>query len=351
VATIGSRFSTEVGGQVVRGIPPLPPLPGLPWGEGGLSFATLRALVPAAFAIAMLGAIESLLSAVIADAMTGKKHDPDAELVGLGIGNIVAPFFGGIAATGALARTATNVRSGAVSPFAATFHALVVLLAILLFAPLVAYIPMASLAGLLLLVAWNMSEVRHFAHTARVAPRSDVLVLLSCYFLTVVFDMVIAVGAGVVLASLLFMRRMAELTSSRVMTGGAGPDTQRTLPDGVSVYEIAGPLFFGAAQKAMSAIESLESAARVVILDLSKVPAMDATGLVALESAIQRLHAAKKRIIVANVAPQPRSVLERAEVSTRHEVTMIDDLEQAIAHAESLLRRPSMAPMPVSKPA
>ena len=163
----------------------------------------LRELLPAAFAIAMLGAIESLLSAVIADGMTGKRHDPDAELVGLGIGNIVAPFFGGIAATGALARTATNIRAGARSPIAAVIHAGVVLASMVLLAPLLAYLPMASLAALLLLVAWNMSELRHFVHILRVAPRSDVFVLLTCFVLTVLFDMVVAVSVGVVLAALL----------------------------------------------------------------------------------------------------------------------------------------------------
>ena len=163
----------------------------------------------------MLGAIESLLSAVVADGMTGRKHDPDAELVAQGIGNIVAPFFGGFAATGALARTATNIRAGARSPLAAVVHALFVLAAVLLLAPLLGYLPMASLAALLLLVAWNMSEREHFAHVLRVAPRSDVLVLLTCFALTVLFDMVVAVTAGLVLAALLFMRRMAEVSGVR----------------------------------------------------------------------------------------------------------------------------------------
>jgi hypothetical protein len=163
--------------------------------------------------------------------MTGKKHDPNAELVGLGLGNIVAPFFGGIAATGALARTATNIRAGGTSPLASVIHALFVLAAILVAAPLVAYVPMAALAALLLLVAWNMSDVRHFAHTLRVAPRSDVAVLLTCFVLTVVFDMVIAIGVGVVLAALLFMKRMSELTSSRVFApSDQGDQTRRCRP-------------------------------------------------------------------------------------------------------------------------
>src|SRR5215213_4290952 len=182
VATIRSRFHYEIGGQILSGIPQLPPLPVLPWNlpgpDGrplGLSLELLRDLAPSAFAIAMLGAIESLLSAVVADGMTGGSHDPDAELMAQGTGNLIAPFFGGIAATGALARTATNIRSGARSPFAAIFHALFVLLAVLALAPVLGYLPMASLAALLLVVAWNMSEIKHFTHALRVAPKSDVL--------------------------------------------------------------------------------------------------------------------------------------------------------------------------------
>jgi hypothetical protein len=263
VATIGSRFHTVIDGRDVAGIPQVPPMPMLPWGHDGMTFGKVRELLGPALAIAMLGAIESLLSAVIADAMTGKKHDPNAELVGLGLGNIVAPFFGGIAATGALARTATNIRAGATSPIAAVVHSLTVLAAVLVLAPLVAYVPMAALSALLLLVAWNMSDVRHFVHTVRVAPRSDVAVLLTCFFLTVVFDMVVAISVGVVLAALLFMKRMSEMTSSRVVGTGDTRDETRTLPPGVVLYEIAGPLFFGAAQRAMVALDTVGVGARV----------------------------------------------------------------------------------------
>ncbi|HEX2882465.1 MAG TPA: SulP family inorganic anion transporter, partial [Polyangiaceae bacterium] len=170
VATIGSRF---------QGIPRGLPLPALPWGDASLTFSLIREVFPAAFTIAMLGAIESLLSAVIADGMTGTKHEPNSELVALGVGNMLAPIFGGIAATGALARTATNIRAGAKSPFAALTHAAVILLAMLILAPLIAYVPMASLAALLLIVAWNMSEAGNFVRMVRIAPRSDVAVLLT----------------------------------------------------------------------------------------------------------------------------------------------------------------------------
>jgi SulP family sulfate permease len=334
-ATIGSRFQSVVGGQLVRGIPALPPTPMLPWGAGALPLSALSQLGSAAFAIAMLGAIESLLSAVIADGMTGTHHDPDAELIGLGIGNIIAPFFGGIAATGALARTATNVRSGARSPIAAVVHALVVLSAVLLFAPLVAYVPMASLAGLLLLVAWNMSEVKHAFYMMRVAPRSDVAVLLTCFLLTVFFDMVVAVSVGVVLAALLFMRRTAELTSSRILEGrGSSFDVEYELPPGVVLFEIAGPLFFGAAQKAMGALDAVGESTRVVLLALGNVPSIDATGLVALESALLRLKKSKKRVVLSGPLPEPRRVFERADLPGHYDhVRFSPDLASGIGLA------------------
>jgi SulP family sulfate permease len=319
VATLGTRFHSTVAGHVVNGIPPLPPLPMLPWGHEGLTLGALSSLGSAAFAIAMLGAIESLLSAVIADGITGKQHDPDAELVGLGIGNIIAPFFGGIAATGALARTATNVRAGARSPIAAVCHSLVVLAAMLLFAPLLSYVPMASLAGLLLVVAWNMSERRHFATILRIAPKSDALVLLTCFGLTVVFDMVVAVSFGVVLASMLFMRRTAELTHSRLFDGSSGADSEYQLAPGVALYEVAGPLFFGAAQNAMGALQTVGSASKVVVLALGRVPSIDATGLVALESALMRLHAARKQVVLTGPLPEPRAIFDRANLPKHHE--------------------------------
>jgi sulfate permease, SulP family len=347
VATIGSRFHANVGGREIHGIPPLPPLPLLPWGSGSLTLGAVSSLGSAAFAIAMLGAIESLLSAVIADGMTGKQHDPDAELVGLGIGNIVAPFFGGIAATGALARTATNVRAGARSPIASVCHALVVLLSVLFFAPLLAYVPMASLSGLLLMVAWNMSERRHFATILRIAPKSDVLVLLACFGLTVVFDMVVAVSFGVVLASLLFMKRTAELTHSRLFDATTGGDSEHRLPPGVALYEVAGPLFFGAAQNAMGALQTGGSSSTVVVLALGRVPSIDATGLVALESALTRLRAAKKSVVLAGPLPEPRRIFDRANLPKHHDhVHFAPTLQEGLALAATLAAPPSAEPAP-----
>jgi SulP family sulfate permease len=328
VATIHSRFHD--------GIPQLPPLPGLPWNlpgaDGkpiGLSFGLIRELVPSAFAIAMLGAIESLLSAVVADGMTGGSHDPDAELVAQGIGNLVAPFFGGIAATGALARTATNVRSGARSPLASIFHSLFVLLAVVILAPVLNYLPMASLAALLLIVAWNMSEAKHFVHAMKVAPRSDVVVLLTCFGLTVVFDMVLSVTVGVMLAALLFMRRMAEVSDVRLVS--QHPIDKEGMPKDVLIYEVAGPLFFGAAQKAMSALQRVPTGIKVVVLDIASVPAIDATGLVSLESAVARLHQLGMFVVLGGVQAQPLRALARSGLRDRREqIAVYRSMERAL---------------------
>jgi SulP family sulfate permease len=349
VATIATRFQTVAGGHLVHGIPPLPPLPLLPWhvaSEGGhafmFDFATLRALLPGALAIAMLGAIESLLSAVVADGMARTKHDPDAELLALGVGNLLVPFFGGIPCTGAIARTATNIRSGARSPFAAMAHALTVLAAVLLLAPLLGYLPMASLAALLLLVAWNMSEAKHFVHTLRVAPKSDVAVLLTCFGLTVVFDMVVGVSVGMVLASLLFMRRMAEVTQARLTTD-APTDMPGPLPPNVALYEISGPLFFGAAQRAMATLEVISDRSKVVILMMDEVHVMDATGLVALESALGELARHKCLAILSNVRAQPLALLRKARLHERAGVQVCATADEALAAAGAYVARPSQA--------
>lgn len=346
ISTIGTRFHAVVHGVEVAGIPAVVPTPAWPWGPGPLSFTLIHDLFPAAFAIAMLGAIESLLSAVIADGMTNTKHDPNAELFALGIGNILAPLFGGIAATGALARTATNIRSGAKSPIASVTHAIVVLLAMILLAPLVAYIPMASLSGLLLLVAWNMSEVRGFIGLVRIAPKSDVFVLVTCFLLTVLFDMVVAVSVGFVLAAILFMRRMSELTESRIELDASRDGSMLPLPPGTLLYEINGPLFFGAAQKAMGALDTARGREfRILIIHLGRVPAIDATGLVALEQAIVTMHRSKKTVILAGPLPRPREVFEHAKLESRHPgLIMAADLGVAAVRAEEISQRESALP-------
>lgn len=327
-ATIQSRFG---------GIPRSLPRFALPWqSTNGGAVLSMRDLIGPAFAIAMLGAIESLLSAVIADGMTGRKHNPDAELVGQGIGNIVAPFFGGIAATGAIARTATNIRAGGRTPFASVFHALFVLAAMMLLAPWLGFLPMSALAALLLIVAWNMSELRHAIRIVRIGPRSDSMVLATCLGLTVVFDMVISVSVGIVLAALLFMRRMAELSSVKLVSEGH-PALTEPLPPGVVLYEIAGPLFFGAAQKAVSALRSIVAEVRVVILDLSGVPTMDATGLVNLESALEGLHKANVRVVIVGAQKQPMRLMAKAGWKHRPWLKVHGSHAEGIAAARALV--------------
>ena len=345
-ATIGSTFHTEVGGAWVAGIPggsrPCRCSPGGPprrarRGSRCLSWTTLRTLIlPGAFAIAMLGAIESLLSAVVADGMLGTKHDPDAELLALGVGNLLVPFFGGIPATGAIARTATGIRNGARSPISSAVHAVTVLLAVLLFAPLIGYLPMTSLAALLLLVAWNMSDAGHALHIARTAPRSDIAVLLTCFLLTVIFDMVKAVSVGVVLASLLFTKRMAELTRTELRTGEAA-GLPADLPPGVVVYDVYGPLFFGAAQRAMAALGHIADTLAVMVLRVEQVPAIDSTGLEALESALEILQARRVPVILTGLQPQPRRALLKAGICERPGVLLFrHDLQAALSAARQL---------------
>jgi SulP family sulfate permease len=338
VATIGSRFTYHLGDVVGHGIPQALPRFALPWnvpnpggGAPGLSYDMVASLMPSAFAITMLGAIESLLSAVVADGMAQTKHDPDAELVALGIGNILCPFFGGIAATGAIARTATNIRFGARSPLSAVIHACFTLLVIFLFAPYVSFLPMAALAALLMLVAYNMSELKHFGHIVRVAPKSDVAVLLMCFGLTVVFDMVVGVSVGVVLAALLFMRRMASVTSSHRFLEHNHPRLREPLPKSVLLYEIAGPLFFGAAERAVEAMTGITDDIRAVIFWVDEVPVMDVTGLVAFESAVRKLEKHHRDVLIVGLKPQPANVLRKAGLlSGKGAVTLFPNLDAAV---------------------
>lgn len=340
VATLGERFSYTLDGVSHPGIPPFLPDFAWPWNLPGadgqplrLSFELIRQLLAPAFAIAMLGAIESLLCAVVADGMAGTRHDPNAELVGQGLGNLVAPLFGGITATAAIARTAANVRAGAFSPLAAIIHAGVVLTAMLLLAPLFSYLPMAALAALLVMVAWNMSEARHVLHTLRIAPRNDVVVLLVCLVLTVLFDMVLAVGVGLLLAAGLFIKRMSELTDTQPMPGHA----QRALgelPASVVPYVISGPLFFGAADKALSVLRMLNPQVRVVVVEISAVPLLDMTALAALESLLEDYSRQGIGLVLVGTTPRVRLKLRRAGIRREEgRLTYVQTLEQARAKA------------------
>ena len=334
-ATLASRFGTSA---APSGIPGAPPLFVLPWNlpdaggaTAGFSLAYIRLLLPAAFAIALLGAIESLLAAVVADGMTGQRHHPDVELIALGTANVAAGFFGGFAATGALARTATNVRAGGRSPVAALVHAGFVLASVLAIAPLLGHLPMASLAALLLVVAWNMSEARHVIQVVRTAPKSDTAVLLTCFVLTVVFDMTLAVMVGFGLAGLLFMRRMADITGAELI-GPQHPQRGRDLPPGVLVYDIHGPLFFGAAHKATRQLLMLDHReVATVVLNLQDVPVIDATGIVNLRAVIERLRGAGVEVILSDLRSQPRQALEKARLIGEGGVAHHATLAEAVA--------------------
>ena len=310
LATIGSRFSyTDSAGQLQHGIPNTLPTFAWPWqldaGETNfaLSLETLRTLIGPAFAIAMLAAIESLLCAVVSDGLSGFRHNPNAELIGQGLGNVIAPLFGGITATAAIARTAASVRSGATSPIASSIHALTVLAALLALGPLLQHIPMATLAAMLIIVAWNMSDAHRVVQVLKFSPCADALVLLICLLLTVVFDMVIAVEIGLLLSAILFIKRMTELSDTALVPHYHAHSTE-PLPAHVAVYDINGPLFFGAAEKAMHTLWRVDPAMKAVILDMRDVPVMDLTGIVALESLISDMQ--KKGIAVRLVALNER---------------------------------------------
>jgi len=316
VQTIAGRY-----GELPRGFPAFH----LPWNLPGadgqplvLGFALLRDLAGPAFAIALLAAIESLLCAVVSDGMAGTRHNPNSELVGLGIGNLGAALFGGIAATGAIARTATNVRSNAASPLASACHAGFVLAGLLLMAPWLGHLPLAALAGLLLIVAWNMADLPHVLHVLRSAGRGDRLVLLTCWILTAALDMTIAVGVGIVLASVLFIRRMVDMTGVDLVDEAAPDAGAAERRPGHARYRIAGPLFFGAAQKAMSTLRRLPRDTRFLVLDLAAVPSMDFTGFVALETAVANLEKMGVQVTIAGARPAIRAFLLRAGWQEKH---------------------------------
>nr|WP_205246350.1 C4-dicarboxylic acid transporter DauA [Enterobacter sp. Ap-916] len=311
VATIGSRFHYVLAdGTQGNGIPQLLPQLTLPWAmpdsDFTLSWDSLSALLPAAFSMAMLGAIESLLCAVVLDGMTGTKHNANSELVGQGLGNIIAPFFGGITATAAIARSAANVRAGATSPVAAIIHSLLVILALLALAPLLSWLPLSAMAALLLMVAWNMSEAHKVVNLLRRAPKDDIIVMLICMSLTVLFDMVIAISVGIVLASLLFMRRVARMTR-------LAPLSNVNVPEDVLALRVTGPLFFAAAEGLFIQLAQQVPGHRVVILQWDAVPVLDAGGLDAFQRFVEKMPEGCE-LRVTNLEFQPLRTLARAGV-------------------------------------
>jgi len=345
VATIGSAFHYDLNGVIGNGIPPIAPSFEWPWmlpnGEGqpiGFSYELFTTLLGAGFAIAILGAIESLLCAVVADSMSGTKTDPNRELIGQGIGNIIIPFLGGIPATAAIARTAMNIRSGGTFALSSVVHALFILASILFFASLLAYIPMASMAALLLIVAWNMSEIKHFTHVLKVAPKEDIMVLLTCFGLTVMLDMEIAVAAGMVLAALLFIKRTIELTGVTLINKGEVLDYP-DLADEAIIYEINGPMFFGAAQNALKKLSNFNSDIKIVILDMRSVSMMDMTAIVAMGSLVDNLEKNNIQLIVNGLLPRIQTKLIKAGVF--HENRYIEhfkNLDHCVEKANEIIR-------------
>jgi sulfate permease, SulP family len=341
VATIGSRFHYELNGIMGNGIPPILPTFEWPWnlpnanGEPiGISFHLINVLLASGITIAILGALESLLCAVVADGMSGKKHNPDDELIGQGIGNLVAPLFGGIPATAAIARTAANIRAGGTSPLSSVFHSLFIVASILSLSPLLAYIPMASMAALLLMVAWNMSEIKHFMRIVKIAPKDDVITLITCFLLTVVFDMTVAVGVGIGLAAVLFIRRSIKL----VETNQLEADIDLGLSKEILLYNINGPLFFGSAQQAIKNISGIMPEIRVVILDMSEVTMLDMTAIIAMETITKKLADNNVGLIINNLQPRMILKLRHAEIRRKPgSIAFSRTMDEALEEANKML--------------
>ena len=305
VSTIGDQF-----GEIKATIPPLT-LPNITW-DG------LKGLLPTAMVIAVLGAIESLLSATVADGVCGDRHNSNQELIGQGVANLCTPLFGGIPCTGAIARTMTNINNGGRTPMAGIFHAIVLLIIFLALMPLAAYIPMACLAGVLVIVSYGMSGWRTFVQMMR-NPKSDITVLLITFFLTVIFDLTVAIEVGLLIACLLFMRRMAETTQIKIIAGEIDPNEETdaevheehlVIPKGVEVYEINGPYFFGIASKFDDIMVNLEKRPKVRIIRMRRVPFIDSTGMHNLQNLCQMSHREGIHIVLSGVQPKVYSVLE-----------------------------------------
>mgnify|MGYP000882429527 FL=1 len=316
VATIGSAYG---------GIPQKLPTFALP----DFNWTKITTLILPAFTIAMLGAIESLLSAVVADGMTGTRHSSNQELVGQGLANIITPFFGGFAATGAIARTATNIRQGGNSPLAGVVHALTLILILLVAAPLAANIPLAALAAILFQVAWNMSEPKRCLNMLRRAPRADNALFLITFVLTVFVDLVVAVNIGVILATLHFLGQMAKAVE--VKKGEHSSDSE-ALPDDVQMFIVNGPFFFGAMEKFEKTLADINTQPRAVVLRMRWVPYIDMTGILTLERVIADFHKRGIRVLISGANEQVRASLSRSGVlALLGEENFMRDFDAAVA--------------------
>ena len=306
----------EEGVYTIRDLYTIPAgLPKVNFAGMDFSFDKISAVLPDAFTIAVLAAIESLLSCVVADGMVNSRHNSNAELVGQGIGNIASVLFGGIPATGAIARTAANAKNGARTPVAGMVHAIVLLLVLLFLMPYAGLIPMPTIAAILFMVAYNMSEWKKFVRIAKTAPKSDILILLVTFVLTIVFDLVVAIAVGMVLAAMMFMKRMSDETSVNGWTY-IDPDNDadsidlRAVPKNVRVYEISGPLFFGAADKVPEII--LKDYTRCLILRMRAVPSLDSTALNALELLYEKCEKQNVTLIFSHVNEQPLQAMKKS---------------------------------------
>ncbi|TDK28490.1 STAS domain-containing protein [Luteimonas aestuarii] len=333
--TIGTRFGDIPSGLPAFDVPQIP-------------FERTLELLPSAFTIAFLAGVESLLSAVVADGMTGGRHRSNGELVAQGVANVGSALFGGLPATGAIARTATNVRAGGRTPVAGILHAAFLLLFMLVLAPLMRYVPLAALAAVLLVVAWNMSEAEHFRTTLS-APWGDRLVLLLTFLLTVFVDLTVAIQAGIVLAAFVFMHRMAGAVEIRAGDdetmddpAGDGPepsDDQRArLPEGVEAYRIGGPLFFGAANRLDHLLDQFAEPPRVLILRMGRVPVIDASGVHALKKLAERCHRKGIVLVIAALQEQPNRVIADMQLQRQAgHIRFASSFERAIRLAESII--------------
>ena len=343
VMTIGSKNQSPTGF----------PTPHLP----NISLEMMRQVFQPALTIAILGAIESLLSAVVADGMTGTRHRSNTELMGQGIANILSPIFGGIPATGAIARTATNIKNGAVSPVSGLVHAVILLLIMLLFGKYAEMIPMAALAAVLFQVAFNMCGYKNFAKLIRGAPKSDVTVLLATFVLTVVMDLTIAIEVGVLLAAILFIRRMSDVAEVEYVTEELHEDDEeladpnniasRHVPHGVAVFEIMGSLFFGAVEKFKAALDMTSSHPKILILRMRQVPSIDAAGIQMIEGLLSKCRSEGTQLLLSGVHSQPIVALSKSGLLRDiGEQNVLANIDAALNRAREILGLPIVAAHP-----
>lgn len=324
VETIGTRFGD------------LPS--GLAWPQmPEFTFEKMREVLPSAFTIAFLAGIEALLSAVVADGMTGFKHRSNQELVGQGVANIASAFFGGLPATGAIARTATNIRAGGRSPVSGILHAVFLLVFMLVAADVMKYVPMAALAAILFIVAWGMSEIHRFIQICKMGG-ADCAVLVLTFLLTVLVDLTVAIGVGVALASLLFMAQMSK-TVEFSSSPNDDTDQRRDLPAGVEVFSISGPFFFGVSGELIDTLKRMGQMPKVLIIRMRAVPFLDASGVSALEDVVRQCRAKGTVVIFSGLKPQPKGILSRSHLWTSaQDVIIADDYDQALKAAENLAK-------------